>query len=98
MMGMHPYQFEQFHQAQQAEQRHRHKHTWLLADFKKRSLEVSRFSVHFRSKRDDELQLKAYLVLEEMLQHENEALRLQAAEIVLHRSGRTGLRRVFGRS
>jgi hypothetical protein len=95
---MHPFQFEQFHQARQAEQRQRHKHTWLLTDFKKRSLEAGRFSVNFRSKRDEELQRKAYLVLEEMLQHENEALRLQAAEIILHRSRRTGMRRIFGRS
>ncbi|MBB3113865.1 hypothetical protein FHS18_005980 [Paenibacillus phyllosphaerae] len=89
MTGMHPYHFEKMHQHQQAELQRQHRNTWMLSDQIPKhpvlSRVTSRIAELFRGKSEKALKRKAYLVLEEMLQHENEELRLRAAEIILRR-------------
>lgn len=86
MNPMHPYQFEQMHQAQQAELAHRARHAWKFAEAKPRKRMIASLVERFRGRKDDALKRQAYLVLEEMLRHENDELRLRAAEIILRPS------------
>ncbi|TYP74903.1 hypothetical protein [Paenibacillus methanolicus] len=83
MNPMHPYQFEQMHQAQEAELAQRARHAWKFADAKPRKKIVASLIERFAKRKDDALKRQAYLVLEEMLRHENDEFRLRAAEIIL---------------
>ncbi|MFB9326495.1 hypothetical protein ACFFSY_11280 [Paenibacillus aurantiacus] len=98
MNPMHPYQFEQMHQAQQAELAHRARHAWKFAMVKPRPRIVASLIERFRRRKDDALKRQAYLVLEEMLHHENDELRLRAAEIILRPSRSASMPRSVRRS
>ncbi|MFD2385713.1 hypothetical protein ACFSWD_32140 [Paenibacillus xanthanilyticus] len=71
------------HQAQQAEMVQRARHAWKFAEAKPRKRIVARLIERLARRKDDALKRQAYLVLEEMLRHENDEFRLRAAEIIL---------------
>ncbi|WP_274651088.1 hypothetical protein [Paenibacillus humicola] len=95
---MHPYRFEKFSQAREAELQQRHKHTWVLGDIEAKVHRHKSFPFRFRRQRDEAIKRKAFIVLEEMLQHENGDLRLRAAEIILRFSSRSRPTALFSRN
>lgn len=83
MRDIHPYTFEKMVQYEQAELAERGRRAWMLS---KAGHLRSRMPKLLRPTRRAALVGQAYQVLEQMLQHENEELRLRAAEIILRRA------------
>ncbi|MFB9324801.1 hypothetical protein ACFFSY_02455 [Paenibacillus aurantiacus] len=85
MKDIHPYTIEQLAYYEQATLAERGRRAWMLssAPTGSRSPWMRRL---LRSRRRAALVSQAYLVLEQMLKHENAELRLRTAEIILRRT------------